>query len=266
MTDICPALALPEACVHLWLFSLDPDAQAVAAISAALADEERQRAARFRSEDDRRRYSVARGALRWLIARYVNGDAASVRLDYGPHGKPLLARGSTSIGLEFNLSHSGELALAAFCVSTSVGVDIEHARRAIDPEALIARFGSPGEHAMLMALAPPERKRRFLELWTCKEAWLKATGEGIAAGLEKVEIDVSTGAPRLAGESATARESSLLLLEPAEGVVAAVALRDCVFAMGEATKPDTVPVAPGLKGERRMVALVPRGALRTSPL
>jgi hypothetical protein len=93
MTSVSPSLSPPEACVHLWLLSLDPGAEVVTAISTCLSHEERTRATRFRHPDDSRRYSVARGALRWLVTRYLDVDPGSIRFDEGLHGKPGLAQG-----------------------------------------------------------------------------------------------------------------------------------------------------------------------------
>ena len=185
------------------------------------------------------------------------------------HGKPILASQPADVDLQFNLSHSGDLALAGFCVGGSLGVDVEHTDRAVDPDALIARFGSPGEREMLTALKPDARRRRFLELWTCKEACVKATGLGIGTGLEHVDIDLTTRAPRLVGAPAghgSAREWSLLLLEPAAGVTAAVALRDARREMTGVDAPQMAPVAPGLMGQRIEIDLAARETARTAPL
>ena len=262
MTSVSPSLSPPEACVHLWLLSLDPGAEVVAAISTCLSHEERTRAARFRHPDDSRRYSVARGALRWLVTRYLDVDPGSIRFDEGPHGKPGLAQVPAGVDLQFNLSHSGDVALAAFGVGRPLGVDIERMQRAIDPEALIARFGSPGERAMLQALRPDERQRRFLQLWTCKEAWLKATGLGIAAGLERVDVDLSTGAPHLVGAPegwGGVHDWSLSLLEPTDSLIAAVALHDPAHRLGNVSGRETLFITSGLTGERIEIALLPRG-------
>ncbi|HQR53850.1 MAG TPA: 4'-phosphopantetheinyl transferase superfamily protein [Burkholderiales bacterium] len=223
-------LPLPHAEVHLWLFALDAAADTVAALTAYLAPDEAARAGRFRHTDDVRRYRVARGALRVLVGGYLMQSPGSLHFEYGAHGKPGLAAGSSDVDLQFNLSHSGELALAAFCVGHPVGVDLECADRKVDALALAGRYGSPREQAMLQALDPAARSRRFIELWTCKEAWLKASGLGVTAGLAGLDIDFSGARPHIAQlpqqEQGDVRDWSVALFEPAVNHVASVALRD----------------------------------------
>lgn len=260
---------LPEACVHLWMLPLVAGAEVVEAISACLSQEERDRAARLRHAHDNRNYTVARSALRWLIGRYLDVDPGGIRFEYGPHGKPSLAQGLARVDLRFNLSHTGNQALVAFYVGRAIGVDLELAGRALDAKALIRRFGAPAERAAIEALAPSEQRQRFLELWTCKEAWLKATGLGIAAGLERVEIDLATGTPRLVAAPAEwggVHEWSLLLLQPADGLVAAVALHDPAREMREASEAEAIQVAPGLTAERIEVELALRRGAPAPPL
>ena len=264
MTVQFPPLELPPDRVHLWLLRLDADTQTVGRLNQSLAGDERDRAARFRHPDDARRYTVARGALRWLIGRYLGLDPALLRFDQGSHGKPALKHDATTIDLQFNLSHSRDVGLAGFCIGRPVGIDVEHADRALDAEALAARVGSRREQAVLRSLPPGERERRFIELWTCKEAWLKAVGLGIAAGPAGVDVDLSAGRPSLVGvplDSTRTEDWSIALLRPAPGLIAAVAVAvaDSSRELGDPAERATLPVAPGLEGERIAFDLRPRG-------
>ena len=93
----------------------------------------------------------------------------------GRHGKPHLPDGD----LEFNLSHSGDLALIAIARGRRVGVDVEQLRPVIGLDDVAPRVCSAAELAMLASVAEPARTHAFLGLWTRKEALAKATGEGI---------------------------------------------------------------------------------------
>jgi 4'-phosphopantetheinyl transferase len=122
---------------------------------------------------------------------------------------------------------------------------------------------------MLEALPAHERSHRFIELWTCKEAWLKAAGLGISAGLASLEIELGTDRPRvvrLPGEAGEVDHWSLALLEPRAGLVAAVVLHDPVFALGAIGDRKTVTAAPGLVGERMAIDLQPRQPAIPPPL
>src|SRR5262249_52441915 len=120
-----PAPDLGTGDAHIWRVELDLSSAAIEHSRSLLSQEESARENRFHFERDRRRYAVARGSLRKILARYVGLDAAELRFCYGAHGKPYLAPEWNSIGLQFNVSHSNELALVAVCLAEPIGVDIE---------------------------------------------------------------------------------------------------------------------------------------------
>jgi 4'-phosphopantetheinyl transferase len=269
VTFVRSGLGLPDSDLHLWLLPLDADAAAAETLAAFLSPDEHERAARFRHADDVRRYRVARGALRALLGRYLEREPGAIQFEYGAHGKPALARDFARIDLRFNLSHSRDIALIAFGVGHSIGVDLEHGDRAVDALALAGRYGSTRERAMLETLDPGLRSRRFIELWTCKEAWLKATGLGITAGLADVDIDMGAEQPRIArmpSGQGCVEHWSLALFEPGSDLVGAVALRDPGRELGNIGERETRRIAPGLAGERRVLALRTRRRATPAPL
>lgn len=132
----------------------------------------------------------ARKPLLHLLATYLGIEANEVTLVEGAHGRPRLDDRHDS-GLDFNWSHSGDHALIAIARGIAPGIDVE--RRRPQPRALpIARrfFGS-GEAGALAALPEAARAEAFLELWTAKEALLKAHGRGIGYGLQRLQIEVA---------------------------------------------------------------------------
>ena len=168
-----PRLAPNE--VHLWIASLEPAPAESSRRMAVTTVAERQRAALFHRRQDAEHYLIAHGALRVVLAGYLTCDPASLRFDVRENGKPFLDGGA----VEFNLSHSGSLALIAVARDRPVGVDIELIRPVPELDALAARVCTAGELATLVALPHPDRERAFFTLWTRKEALAKATGEGI---------------------------------------------------------------------------------------
>ena len=161
-----PELTLPPGEVHLWLARLD----SLAPQPELLDPEERERAARFLREQDRRRFTVARGVLRSLLARYL--PPGTIRFETGQWGKPRVS------GLRFNLSHSSGLALYGFALDREIGVDIERVRDVPEMLRIAERFFQPGEVESLRARPEPAE---FFRIWTRTEAWLKGTGRGITA-------------------------------------------------------------------------------------
>jgi len=163
--------------VHVWTASLDPGSGQFPTRVAATTAAERERALRFYRRDDGDRYLAAHGALRLLLAGYLTCDPLALRFGAHQNGKPFLV----DARLEFNLSHSGDVALIVVAQSRQVGVDVEQLRPMVDLESVAARICTPGELSTLAGLAEPERERAFFAMWTRKEALAKATGEGIGA-------------------------------------------------------------------------------------
>jgi 4'-phosphopantetheinyl transferase len=181
--------------VHLWVVDLSPEATGpepyadAARRQAATTAAERDRAARFRRPGDGERHLSAHGALRLILAGYLACDPLALRFSTEAWGKPML----DGVALQFNLSHSGALALIAVAHDRRVGVDVECLRPIADLAAIAERICSPGERSALDAVAESDRDRAFLAMWTRKEALAKMTGEGIRALSRDVELDQQNG-------------------------------------------------------------------------
>jgi len=194
----------------------------------SLSAEERSRAGRFRFPVHERRFVAARGLLREILACLLGRPPAAIAFQYGPHGKPSLApTSSPGVDLRFNLSHADEVALYAIAVGREVGVDVERVRLLPDAEQVAERFFSPGERAALRRLPPRERAAGFFACWTRKEAFLKATGEGLSRPLDSFDVSVppseSARLLRVDGDSLAAQRWSLTAIGPAPGFAGAVA-------------------------------------------
>jgi 4'-phosphopantetheinyl transferase len=174
--------------VHVWSVDLDPPPALAAALGRLLAPDERERAARFRFDEHRRRYAVGRGALRTLLGAYVGERPEALRFGYGPRGKPELA---DFPALGFNLSNSEDLALVGVLRGREIGVDVEYMKPMPDLAQIAERFFCAAETAKLLALPEERRREAFFNCWTRKEAYLKAVGEGLAAPLDSFEVTLT---------------------------------------------------------------------------
>lgn len=184
MNGLLRPLPMNDLQAQAWIADLEAGGEGTAARCTALLDgEEQARAARFRLERDRRRFIVARGLLRELLASQLGAEPAALRFEYGEHGKPALKGES----LHFNLSHSHERALYAMSSASDVGVDIEYLHRRADHAALAARYFTPEEQTRYAATPENERARFFFERWTRKEAVAKASGVGLAYGFATLD-------------------------------------------------------------------------------
>ena len=179
-----PVLAAAE--VHVWLAHLPSARGELENLRALLTPEELERARRFRTELLRERWELTRGMLRTLLADYLVISARDLVFQLGPHGKPALAAHPQFF---FNTSHSGDHAAFAFTRVGETGVDIEQVRGDLRRHEPVAeRFFTPAERAALAAVPEPARLRAFFDLWTRKEAFVKARGDGVFFGLEKFTV------------------------------------------------------------------------------
>jgi 4'-phosphopantetheinyl transferase len=159
-----------------------------------MSAEEEARLKRFHVVESYVEYLVAHGALREWMGRYLETDAASLVLPVDAHGKPQLAV-PTPASLSFNLSHSNGHILLAFARDRRIGVDIErHDARALDT-TIYPFFFTPTEQRALRALPASLRMRGFFSAWTRKEAFIKATGEGLSANLQSFHVSVDPRQP-----------------------------------------------------------------------
>ncbi|HLF66950.1 MAG TPA: 4'-phosphopantetheinyl transferase superfamily protein, partial [Gammaproteobacteria bacterium] len=164
--------------VHIWHAALDQPPEIVQHLATFLADDEHARAGRFHFERDRKRFTVGRGVLRLILSRYLKISPAEMQFGYGAQGKPCLADPSGN-GLQFNLSHSHELALYAFTYHRQIGIDVEYLRPMPDLEAIAARFFAAQETETLLNLPTTQQVEGFFNCWTRKESYIKAIGQGL---------------------------------------------------------------------------------------
>jgi 4'-phosphopantetheinyl transferase len=218
---------LDTASVHVWRIELAVSEAEQAERAALLAPDERARAAGFHFERDRRRWTAARGAVRALLAGYTAVPPASLLFRLGPHGKPALDGPAAGGGVDFNVSHSGDLALCAVARTRAVGVDVEAVRPDFATDQVARRFFAPAEVAALAALPPHQRVGAFFACWTRKEAYIKARGTGLALGLDRFEVSLAPDRPAalLAAldEPDAVSRWRLVALEPGEGYAGTLA-------------------------------------------
>jgi 4'-phosphopantetheinyl transferase len=164
--------------VQVWVASLDVSDARYGALARTLPPDEMQRAASL-TPVARRRFVVARGILRKLLAGFTGTAAEKLQFSYGRSGKPVLIDRDD---IHFNVSHSADLALFAFAPDRPVGVDVENerpVRRLLD---VAQRFMSDEELSTLAATPDAERNSAFLRSWVVREARLKAEGKGVWDG------------------------------------------------------------------------------------
>jgi len=173
--------------VRVWRIGIDLPPSELTELRLVLSSDEQERVERFRFEADRRRSVVSRGCLRLLLGALLRLPAFSLRFEYNEFGKPKLIS-TQEQGLQFNVSHSGDLVLIAITKGRAVGLDVEKIRTDIDLDGVAARFFSTDENRRLASLAGPAKYEAFFTCWTRKEAYLKAHGGGLSVPLDRFDV------------------------------------------------------------------------------
>lgn len=174
--------------VHIWTINLNISPEQENEMYALLSSDEEERADNFRFPHHRQRFVVARGALRQIIALYLNIYPKNVVFGYTKHDKPFLKE--PALPLEFNITHSHDLAVCALTLNHPIGVDIERVQLD-DKTAVAKRFFSRHEVAELANAPAEERRAGFYRIWSRKEAVIKAIGKGLAVPLSSFSVKLS---------------------------------------------------------------------------
>jgi 4'-phosphopantetheinyl transferase len=191
---VARALPSPADGVHAWWRELADAHEVDPAMAALLSDAERTRAARFGTPLLRARYVTGRATLRLLLGRWLGIDSARVPIARGHRGRPFVDTGGAP---DFNVSHTRDAAVIALSTTRIVGVDLERVDRAVDAARLARKFLAQSEREAMAALDSDAARRRFLRLWTCKEAMSKATGDGLAAPMGRLAVAATNDGWRL---------------------------------------------------------------------
>ena len=214
------SLALAQGEVHVWAVRLTGDPEQFAQV---LSSAELDRVHRFRFADHQRRYQVCHGVVRFILGGYLGCRPADVEFRHGPRGKPFIE----GQALDFNISHSGNLALVA--VGTRpLGVDVEKLRRLESLSQIAERHFSSLECDVLNRLEGGARELGFYRCWTRKEAYIKALGEGLAMALDSFDVCLDKEPSLLACRDSDEHPAawSMLDVSPAEDFVGALAVRE----------------------------------------
>ena len=219
---------LTDSDIHVWCASLNVSPEDLSDYVSLLSPDEKTRAERFYFEKDRDYFSVGRGLLRILIGHYLKIIPSQIEFFYEDHGKPTLKSVLQDKTFEFNLSHSKGMALYIFNWHRKVGIDVEHIHPMPDMDDFAERFFSPRESALINSLSGQQKEAVFFKLWTCKEAFLKANGNGLTLPINQVEISLENEGhiklEPIGEEKEQTADWRLELFNPVPGYQAALAI------------------------------------------
>jgi len=176
---------LPDDEVHVWHVELNNWQTATASLFELLANDERERASRFKFPAPRDQYIISRALLRKTLGRYLRVEALDVRFRTTANGKPELAGSSD---FQFNLSHTDGATAIAIARSRRVGIDVERIKEKTEVMELATRFFSAREVQWLRSQPVAEHNSSFFSCWTAKEAYIKAHGQGLSMPLTAFSV------------------------------------------------------------------------------
>lgn len=174
--------------VHLWVACLDQPFAVLDNLRTFLSSEEVGRAERLQSTLDRNRAIASRGILRTVLACYLGVRPEWVAFAYSSRGKPDVAIPEAT-SIRFNLSHSGAYALIGVSLGRAIGVDLEVIRQLDNCDQLARLVLTARELVEFEELSDDQKSSSLLARWTIKEAYLKATGQGLTADMTRFEFE-----------------------------------------------------------------------------
>lgn len=220
-----PGLFLPDEEIHVWRISLNPVAETWPELWRILSPLEKERANKFYFARDRERFIVAHACMRKILGSYLGMPGESLVFYQTAYGKPFL---EAAYPLEFNLAHSGEIALLAVTRDKRIGVDIEQIRPLDDYASIAQHTFSKKESTALLSLPEDLHLPAFFACWTRKEAFIKATGEGLSHPLDQFDVSVRPDQLKVDLNSGSDVEESspwsIQTLYPGDGYIGALAI------------------------------------------
>lgn len=173
---------------HLWFIPMDDNFDKENAKNL-LAQDEIARCNRFRFARDKEKYIFFHSALRIILSKYSSLESKNIEFIYNKFQKPSLRKNDAK--LNFNFSHSEDLAICAVIAGYSIGADIEQLQRGINIDSVANIFFSEEEKTILGNTQDENKIFAFYSLWTGKEAYGKAIGSGITFPLHQITIPIS---------------------------------------------------------------------------
>ncbi len=177
--------------IHLFFTRADEinDPDLLTRYRAVLSKDEIQKVDRYRFEKDRHLCLVTRALLRYLLSEYTGRDPGSFSFRTNEYGKPSLVSDPSGQDIRFNLSHSSGMVVCGLTLGHDIGVDVESPDRNVDL-AISRRFFSEHEANQVDSCPKSRKTERFFDIWTLKEAYIKARGKGLSIPLDSFSFDL----------------------------------------------------------------------------
>ncbi len=216
--------------VHIWQTNLKALSVYPFDISKTLSSDELERSSKFKSQKDQEDFIFRHYTLRSILSKYCNCQPGEIKFRYNTYKKPSVSVPQSS-KIKFNMSYSGEIIIVGVCLQNDIGVDIEKVRKINNIKNIAAENFSLQELKLLNSKF--DKTNTFFKIWTRKEAFIKAYGNGIYYPLKSFCVDInSSGGYEHLAFSENSSESGLWRtseLDIVEGYIASMAIKSDNF-------------------------------------
>lgn len=178
--------------VELWTAPLAGAEAHLSARLEVLTEAERTRALDLPRASRRLEHVTAWWLARRALAARSGLRAEDLRFERDDNGRPVVVGPAAAVaaGLRVSVSHTAAVAAVVVAERFEVGVDVERLDRPEPLDRLARRVFARSEREAWSALSEATRRARFFELWTLREAYLKARGLGMGAPLHAFAFDL----------------------------------------------------------------------------
>ena len=217
--------ALNEGTVHLWIADLRKWKSHSQHLRSLLSDDENIRLDRLKINDKKNEFLCSRGILRIILSYYLTKNPSNLPILNSPAGKPFVP----GTEVQFNISHSKDYLLCGISSGERIGLDIQEIYTISSIDSIIKNYFNPNEVSYLRSLKSSEIfKDQFFAIWTAKEAYFKAVGDGIRESFNKFILipdsaDTQNFILDIPGSERERSKWTIKSLEIAQGYFAAVA-------------------------------------------
>jgi len=170
---------ITDGTIDIWRINISSNLSNLNYFVSLLNPAEIERGNKYYQLKDKNRFIVSRGALRYILGRYLHQHPALIGFSLSDKKKPFI---NNDLNLQFNISHSADWILIAVA-NTVIGTDIEFINDNFDyADVLESNFSS----TEIKQITENNSAENFFTFWTRKEAITKTTGKGLNENLKMI--------------------------------------------------------------------------------
>lgn len=178
--------------IHIWNYSLEPNENLAESYFEKLSEDEKSKAKKIIIKEVKYRSILSKVITRNILSKYLDKEFNLINYYYNEFGKPILSSDINHLNLDFNNSHSGNLGVMAITKKKPIGIDVEQVIELKNLDELINHIFTDNEINELYRLNQIDKTLMFYKIWTAKEAFVKAIGQGLSFPIKNIEFKIDS--------------------------------------------------------------------------